>query len=474
MRSTRGQMVVFAILAAGTGCGSGVGGTAKANPETDGGAEAGSGEESPETAVTFDAAERAQIATLAPTRLPLAPPDITNAHADDDAAAAFGQALFFDPAFAGALLEGDNDGSSHTLGKVGETGRVACAGCHVPAAGFVDNRTLGEQVSLASGWLLRRTPTLLDVGQAKLITWGGRHDALYNQPFGPIESSKEMNSSRLFSAEELLRRYKGVYEPLFGPLPPFDDTSRFAALTPLTTGCKKVAPGAPPDCHGMPGDGKEYDAMSAGDQDAVTRVIVNAGKALGAYERRLSCGVGRFDAWAHGDDAQLSQPEQRGLKLFLGKAKCVTCHAGPFFSDQKFYNVGIMPRTVAVVVIDTNDHGAAVDLAAASLDPLNTKGKYSDGDDDRLPASVSPSMEGAFRTPTLRCSSTRPSFFHTGHATSLEQVVDHFDAGGDPGGFEGTSDIHPLGMSEAERSDLVAFLHALDGPGPDAALLKAP
>ena len=146
------------------------------------------------------------------------PPDITNHWADDAAAAAFGQKLFFDPAFAGALLEGDNDGSSHTLGKVGETGRVACSGCHVPAPGFVDNRSLGEQVSLASGWLLRKTPTLLDVGQAKLITWGGRRDALYNQPFGPIESNKEMNSSRLFTAEDVLRRYKSTYESIFGPL----------------------------------------------------------------------------------------------------------------------------------------------------------------------------------------------------------------------------------------------------------------
>jgi cytochrome c peroxidase len=224
----------------------------------------------------------------------------------------------------------------------------------------------------------------------------------------------------------------------------------------------------------MPGDGAEYDGMSVADQDAVTRVVVNLGKALGAYERKLSCGPGRFDAWAHGDDSKLSSAEQRGLKVFLGKGKCVDCHGGPFFSDQKFHNVGIMPRTVAVVVIDTNDRGAAVDLAAASTDPLNSKGKYSDGDDGRLPASIPSGLEGAFRTPTLRCVSTRPSFFHTGHARSLEQVVDHFDAGGDLGGFEGTSEIQALGLSPDERSDLVLFLHSLDGPGPDASLMKSP
>jgi cytochrome c peroxidase len=472
MASTSARALITLVLAGGgAACGSGAASPGAPISHDDGGT---SPEGGASAAPVFDAVERAKIAELAPSALPAALPDITNHWADDMAAAEFGQTLFFDPGFAGALLEGDNDGSSHTLGKVGEMGKVACAGCHVPAAGFVDNRSLGEQVSLASGWLMRKTPSLLDVGQAKLITWGGRHDALYNQPFGPIESSKEMNSSRLFTAEEVQRRYKSVYEGIFGALPPLDDASRFPALTAATTGCKKGAPGAAPDCHGMPGDHAEYDGMSADDQDAVTRVVVNLGKALGAYERKLSCGAGRFDAWAHGDESKLSQAEQRGLKLFLGKGKCVDCHAGPFFSDQKFHNVGVMPRTVAIVVIDTNDHGAAADLAAAGTDPLNTKGKYSDGDDGRLPASVAPEMEGAFRTPTLRCVNKRPSFFHTGYLRSLDQVVDHFDMGGDPGGFEGTSEIRMLGLSDDEKSDLTSFLQALDGPGPDPSLLKSP
>jgi hypothetical protein len=46
--------------------------------------------------------------------------------------------------------------------------------------------------------------------------------------------------------------------------------------------------------------------------------------------------------------------------------------------------------------------------------------------------------------------------------------------GGDPGGFEGTSEIRALGLSADEKSDLASFLQALDGPGPDASLLKGP
>ena len=118
------------------------------------------------------AAERAALAALSPASLPAPPVDVSNQFADNPQAAAFGQKLFFEPAFAGKLLDGDNDGSRNALGIRGETGKVACAGCHVPAAGFLDNRTLGKQISLGAGWGRRRAPSLLDVGQAQLLDVG--------------------------------------------------------------------------------------------------------------------------------------------------------------------------------------------------------------------------------------------------------------------------------------------------------------
>ncbi len=435
------------------------------------GAAEGGGGDAP---VVFDAEELALIATLAPAALPLPPDDPTNAWADDPAAAELGQAFFFDPLFSGKLLDGDNDGSEHTLGVAGETGKVACAGCHVPEAGFLDDRSLGQQISLAAGWVLRRTPSLLDVAQSKLLGWGGRRDAFHNQAFQPIESRDEMNSSRLYVAEQVFSRYRDEYEAIFGTLPPLDDEARFPPLAAEDNGCRPSLGDEPPECHGMPGDGAEYDGMSAADQEAVTRVVVNVGKALGAYQRLLGCGPGRFDAWAHGDETALSAAEQRGLRVFLGDGGCIACHAGPHLSDQAFHNIGLVPTIVAVAFIDRDDRGAGADLPAAMADPLNSRGIFSDGDDDRLPASVGPEMEGAFRTPTLRCVSRRPSFFHTGQVGTLEDVVAHFDDGGMPGGYPGVSEIAPLGLGDAERDDLVAFLRALDGPGPAAHLLASP
>jgi cytochrome c peroxidase len=194
------------------------------------GGDAGLGGDVTNAVPPFTEDELAVLGTLSPASLPTPPVDVSNRFADDAAAAAFGQALFFETAFSGALLDGDDDGSSTTLGVKGQPGKVACAGCHVPTAGFLDNRTLGNQISLAAGWGKRRAPSLLDVGQAKLVMWDGRHDALCNQPFGPLENLVEMNSSRLYAAEQVFALYRADYEAIFGAMPPFDDVTRFPPI----------------------------------------------------------------------------------------------------------------------------------------------------------------------------------------------------------------------------------------------------
>jgi cytochrome c peroxidase len=433
-----------------------------------------SANDDPDPVLTTD--ELAALSAIALDEIPAPPSDVSNRFADDARAQAFGQTLFFDPSFSGRLLDGDNDGSVNALGRKGDTGKVACAGCHLPDSGFSDTRSLGGQISLAAGWGHRRAPSLLDVSRSKLIMWDGRRDALYNQVFGPIESAFEMNSSRLYAAKQVFSRHRTEYEALFGPMPPLDDTSRFPDLAPTVTGCAELGPGnvCTSVQRGAPGDGAEYDHMTADDQTAVTRVIVNVGKAIGAYERLLTCGTSAFDRWARGDTSALGRAEQRGAALFAGKARCITCHSGPFLSDEKFHDVGLKPTIVAVVFIDSNDQGAADGLRALIADPLNTKGPFSDGDDGRTPASVPPEATGAFRTPRLRCASKRPAFMHTGQLKTLDDVVAFFSRGGDSVGYPGTKEITPLDLTLRERADLVAFLKSLDGPGPDAKLLAPP
>jgi cytochrome c peroxidase len=308
--------------------------------------------------------------------------------------------------------------------------------------------------------------------------WDGKRDTLYDQILGPLETVVEMNSSRLFMAEQLYRTYRVEYESIFGSMPPLDDTSQFPALGASQTGCQPKNPTNPaPSCdgtfHGIPGDGSEYDAMTTANQDAVTRVVVNAGKAIGAYERRLTCGTTPFDAWMHGG-SPISVAAQRGAKLFVGKGNCASCHAGPFLSDQQFHDVGLAPAVVQQDFLDAPDVGAAAGVTFAIANPINSKSAFSDGYDGRLPDAVSPAMTGAFRTPTLRCVSMRPAFMHTGQLQTLADVVAFFSDGGDFDGYPGKSELHRVDLSQDEQADLVAFLETLRGPGPLREYLEPP
>ncbi|MFT3922022.1 MAG: cytochrome c peroxidase [Myxococcales bacterium] len=402
------------------------------------------------------------------------PPDPSNRFADDPAAARFGRTLFFDPSLSGPLIEADNDGGPATLGKQGEAGRVSCAGCHVPSAHFVDTRSPHRSISLAAQWTRRRTPTLLEIAFAPLYNWDGRRDSIWGQALGVMESENEFNSGRLFVAQQIFRLHRASYEALFGPLPPLDDSERFPALASEQAGCaeKLTSSGSVHICHGRPGDGDEYDGMSAGDRDLVTRVAVNVAKAMAAYVRQLRCGPGRFDSWLAGADDALDASEQRGAALFVGRGQCVSCHSGPRFTDGQFHNAGLAPALVAVAFVDADDRGAAEGLAQLLADPLNTRGAYSDGERAVLPATLGPNLEGGFRTPTLRCIAEQPSFMHTGQLKTLEQVVAFHDRGGDGmGNYPGQNELKPLGLSEGEQSDLAAFLRTLQGAGPESALL---
>jgi cytochrome c peroxidase len=432
----------------------------------------------------FTPAEWSALQALSPDTLPAPPLDPTNMWADNAAAAALGQRLFFDPSFSGQLLDTDNAGPPQALGYAtatsGDTGKVACAGCHIPASGFSDTRSFQLQISLGAGWGRRRAPSLLDVGQAKLLMWDGRKDSLFSQVFGPLETVVEMNSSRLFMAEQLYRSYKAEYEAVFGPMPPLDDSTQFPAITAQASGCipqnrTNPAPACDGPFHGMPGDGAEFDGMTAANQSAVTEVVANAGRAIGAYERLLSCGQAPFDAWMHGDASAVSRAAQRGAAVFVGKGNCVSCHSGPILSDQGFHNVGLTPAVVQQAFVDSNDRGAAVGLAQLIASPLNSQGSFSNGTDGRVPSAVPAAMEGAFRTPTMRCVGMRPTFMHTGQLGTLAEVVAFFNRGGDPAGrYPGTNELTALGLSSLDESDLVAFLQALTGPGAAASLRTPP
>src|SRR6185503_10236923 len=106
----------------------------------------------------------------------------------------------------------------------------------------------------------RNSPAIALSAHSRWQFWDGRADTLWMQALGPFEDAKEFGGSRLFVAQQIVKRYSTQYDEVFGTKYPLPDLTTF-----------------PQD--GKPGDAA-YDALSPAEQDDVTRVFVNVGKAI--------------------------------------------------------------------------------------------------------------------------------------------------------------------------------------------------
>ncbi len=402
--------------------------------------------------------EVATARTLSP--LPGVPRDTTNRYADDAKAAALGQRLFFEKRFSGPLAVGD-DGTNGAVGAVGESGKLACASCHL-GPGLDDRRSLPGNVSLGVDFLARNALPLVNSSFYAWINWAGRFSAQWELPPAVLENAKNMNGNRLQVAHVVFDKYRADYEAVFGPLDPAigTDTARFPAAG------KPKAPG------GMDGP---WETMSGFDQDQVTRIIVNVGKAMQAHNRLLVSRNAAFDRFVSGDVAALGVAEVRGFKLFADKG-CVSCHSGPHFSDGAFHNIGV-PQSGPKV--PATDNGRFADIPPLVASGLSGTGRFSDDPAEGrrrqtgLTSTPSDGTKGQFRTPSLRGVAATAPYMHAGQHATLEAVVDFYNVGGAAPAV-GTKDprMVPLGLSASEKADLVAFLKTLGGDAVPAALLQ--
>jgi len=73
-----------------------------------------------------------------------------------------------------------------------------------------------------------------------------------------------------------------------------------------------------------------------------------------------------------------------------------------------------------------------------------------------------PEDKGAFKTPTLRSIDETAPYMHDGAFKTLEEVVDFLDTGGDKNPNLSPL-MKPLGLTQEEKTHLIAFLKALKG-----------
>lgn len=199
-------------------------------------------------------------------------------------------------------------------------------------------------------------------------------------------------------------------------------------------------------------------------QRAIDRAFSNIGKALAAYQRTLLWRPTRFDRYADAladgtpTEGLFTPVEEEGLRLFIGKAGCATCHDGPRFTDDAFHNTG-----VPAVPGQPLDRGRADAIAKVTRDPFNCTGAFSDaGPDDCLELRFIRSSEDAvraFRTTSPREIAARAPYMHAGQIGTLAEVVDHYAAA--PEAPAGHSELAPLDLPAKDRAALVAFLATL-------------
>lgn len=319
--------------------------------------------------------------------VPPPPKDPTNEYADDAAAATLGKTLFADK-----LLS--------------PSGTVACATCHDATKGFADVTPQSTGVSLGD----RNSPAAALAAHARWQFWDGRADTLWMQALGPFENSKEFGSSRLYVVHQIASRYSAEYQAVFGakyPLPDVSETGRF-----------------PPA--GKPGD-PSWQGMAQADRDAVTRVYVNVGKAIAAFERTIRVKPNALDRYAAGDKNALSAPQKKALEQFF-TVGCAQCHWGPRFTDDAFHAIGF----------DTGRGDRAADRGrievlgglAASEFVATTKWSDAPAAAKLLVLPAVPSMLGAFKTPPLRGVAGTGPFGHGGSFATLVDLTKHYGTRG--------------------------------------------
>ena len=159
----------------------------------------------------------------------------------------------------------------------------------------------------------------------------------------------------------------------------------------------------------------------------------NLSAAFAAYEQTLETVDSKFDDWSN-NIKKLSASEERGRQLFIGnKSKCFNCHRMEDFTTDEFKNIGLYN---------------AKDLNDAGLYAITKK----------------ETDKGKFKTPGLRNIGVTAPYMHNGMFKTLEEVVEYYN---DPAKIVSNSiniddDLkQPLGLTEKEKKDLIAFLKTL-------------
>jgi cytochrome c peroxidase len=271
--------------------------------------------------------------------------------------------------------------------NLSKDGVMSCATCHIKDKAFTDGlATFPKQK--------RNTPTLPYAAYQQTFFHDGRAGSLEGQIVGVVENKNEFHTN----LENLTETVKNdsVYTKSF--------TDLYGKVTDF-----------------------------------------NIRNAIANYIRSLGDFSSKFDKNINNKENTLTASEVNGFNLFMGKAKCATCHFPPVFN-------GTVPPNFTETEVES--------IGVPNLEETEL-------DDDLGAYSIFKTEERKyfFKTSTVRNISKTAPYMHNGVYETLEQVVDFYNKGGGQGlGYEVPNQTLPLdklNLSEKEIKDLIAFMEAL-------------
>jgi cytochrome c peroxidase len=306
--------------------------------------------------------------------------------------------------------------------RLGGDASTACSSCHDPTQGWAFSDDLSRGYPATVHW--RNSQTVVNAAYYGKLFWAGAARSLEGQApsaaRGAVAGNGEndMMEARLAFIPEYRERFREVF-------------------------------------------GEEWPTIG------------NAWKAIAAFERTLVQTDTSFDRYMGGDEDALTDEQKRGLELFKGKARCIQCHNGPLLSDEKYYNLGVPPAGrweedgLAQITFRFEQYAKGVpeEIYRTIKDDAGLFYRTKHTPD-----------KGKFRTPSLRYTLYTAPYMHNGAFWDLTEVVEFYNAGGGENEFAATKTelIQPLGLTDEEIEELVAFLESLSGPEIELELPELP
>jgi len=279
--------------------------------------------------------------------------------------------------------------------RFSSTGTVSCNSCHNVMEGGDDSRTFSMGVHGKTGG--RNAPTVWNSAFHSVQFWDGRADLLEDQAKGPVTNPVEMGVTEIEQAMDKVRAIPG-YKPYFD---------------------------------------------KAFGKDSMT--VVNAAKAVGAFERTLITPNSPYDKYVKGDKKAMTAQQVRGMETFADSG-CASCHSGAAFNGPKMpFGQGFYSKFPTFA---DNAYNKKYDLSA---------------DKGREEATGKAADAHMFRVPTLRNITDTAPYFHNGSVNDLSVAV----------ALMAKTQLNK-DLSDKEVKDIVAFLAALTGEYPEIVMPRLP